>query len=170
MEIVEFGPLTPTYRAQLEGDEPDPFTAAGETLRFRPKDRHVALADEAGRLVASTGLVEIDAEVGGACLPVVGFGGVIVAAGHRGRGLARQVVGLALQRAAATGTAFAILFCREDRSGLYLKLGFARVADEVTVDQPGGRASMSRQWTMWRGLRPGAEWPAGPVTIHSLPF
>jgi hypothetical protein len=40
MEIVEFGPLNAEQRAQLEGDEHDPFDTEGVTLRYRGKDRH----------------------------------------------------------------------------------------------------------------------------------
>jgi predicted N-acetyltransferase YhbS len=169
MEIVEFGLLSPERRAELEGDETDPFDAAGATLRYRAKERHVAVRDEQGRLVASTGLVVVEVEVADERFPVVGFGGVIVAAAHRGRGLARQVVGGALARAAGLGPAFALLFCREDRAGLYRKLGFADVADEVLVAQPAGPTPMPDR-TMWRALRAGESWPPGTVVIHSLPF
>jgi predicted N-acetyltransferase YhbS len=169
MEIVEFGLLSPERRAELEGDEGDPFDAAGATLRYRRKERHVAVRDDHGRLVASTGLVLVEAEVAGERFPVFGLGGVIVAAAHRGRGLAREVVGATLARAAELGPAFALLFCHDDRAGLYRKLGFAHVEAEVRVRQPEGYAPM-RDRTMWRALRPGASWPRGELVIHSLPF
>jgi hypothetical protein len=41
MEVVEFGRLTDAQRAELEGDERDPFDAEGATLRYRRKDHHV---------------------------------------------------------------------------------------------------------------------------------
>ena len=169
MEIVEFGLLSPERRAELEGDEADPFDAAGDTLLYRRKERHVAVRDGHGRLVASTGLVLVEAEVAGERFPVVGLGGVIVAAAHRGRGLAREVVGAALARAAELGPAFALLFCHDDRAGLYRKLGFADVEAEVRVRQADRYAPM-RDRTMWRALRPGASWPPGELVIHSLPF
>jgi predicted N-acetyltransferase YhbS len=169
MEIVEFGLLSPERRAELEGDEADPFDAAGATLRYRRKERHVAVRDEHGRLVASTGLVLVEVEVAEERFPVVGLGGVIVAAAHRGRGLAREVIGAALARAAELGPALALLFCHDDRAGLYRKLGFADVEAEVRVRQPDGYAPM-RDRTMWRALRPGANWPPGELVIHSLPF
>ena len=65
MEIVEFGRLTADRRAELEGDEDDPFDAAGETLRFQRKERHVAVRDGRGRLVASTGMLVVEVEVAG---------------------------------------------------------------------------------------------------------
>jgi hypothetical protein len=63
-----------------------------------------------------------------------------------------------------------LLFCFEDRAGLYRKLGFTEIADEVRVQQPGAAYVRMDQLAMWRALRPGAAWPPGAVTLHSLPF
>lgn len=169
MEIVEFGRLLPEYRAELEGDEDDPFDAAGSTLRYQAKERHVALRDDRGRLVASTGMLVVDVEVGGLRFPVVGIGGVIVNAAYRGRGLGREVVEVALARARTLGPGFALLFCHDDRAGLYRRLGFAGLDSEVVVRQPDGSAVMPQR-TMWRALREQATWPEGSVVVDSLPF
>jgi GNAT superfamily N-acetyltransferase len=169
VEIIEFGPLTPELRAELEGDEHDPFDAEGVDLHFRPKDRHVALRDHDGRLVASTGMLVVDVDIAAERIPVVGFGGVFVAADHRGRGLARQVIRAALARAQTMGPAFALLFCLPSRAGLYLKLDFARITAPVSVEQPDGLREMP-QHAMWHALAPGQAWPPGPVTLRSLPF
>jgi hypothetical protein len=37
VQIVEFGPLSDELRAELEGDEEDPFDASGIDLQFRRK-------------------------------------------------------------------------------------------------------------------------------------
>jgi predicted N-acetyltransferase YhbS len=169
MEVVEFGRLSAEHRRALEGDELDPFDAAGIGLQFRPKERHVGLTDESGQLVASTGMVVVDAEVGSDRFPVVGLGGVIVSAPYRGRGLGRTVVQAALALARGLGPRFAILFCHKDRAGLYRRLGFADVLSEVRVEQPSGHATMTQQ-TMWIALHDDARWPSGRVTVHSLPF
>jgi predicted N-acetyltransferase YhbS len=169
VEVIELGPLTPDHRAELEGDELDPFDSGRVALRYRPKDRHVALRDDAGRLVASTGFVVVDIEVDGLAFAVVGLGGVIVNAAHRGRGLGRQVVQAALAKTSTLGPRFALLFCHEDRTGFYRKLGFAEVSAEVVVKQPCGVARMP-QVTMWRGFTREAAWPDGSVVVHSLPF
>lgn len=169
MEIVEFGALTAEKRSQLEGDEQDPFGSRGITLRYRPKDRHVGLRDDRGRLVASTGMVVVEVEVDRKRFPVVGLGGVIVTAQYRGRGMGREVVQAALAKAASLGPAFAVLFCHEDRAGLYRRLGFAEIMAEVVVQQPTGYAPMPQQ-TMWRPLRVNAQWPVGKLVVHSLPF
>lgn len=169
MELVEFGPLTDTRRRELEGDEQDPFDSRGITLQFRSKDRHVGLRDDAGRLVASAGIVLVEVEVEREPLPVVGIGGVIVNAHHRGRGLGREVVEAAVGKARGLGPAFAMLFCHDDRVALYRRLDFSPVGGEVVVKQPSGFAVMP-QHTMWRALRAGLEWPAGRVVVNSLPF
>ena len=169
VEIVEFGPLTSELRAQLEGDEEDPFDASGIHLQFRRKEQHVALRGPTGTLVASTGMVVVDVDVEAARFPVVGIGGVIVNEHWRGRGLARQVVEVALAKARTLGPAFALLFCHDDRAGLYVRLGFADVDAVVRVEQPSGYRSIPQR-TMWRALHPEAAWPEGELTVLSLPF
>jgi predicted N-acetyltransferase YhbS len=169
MDVIEFGRLTAVHTRALEGDECDPFDTAGVTLRFRPKDRHVGLQDESGDLVASAGMVLVEVEVNRERFPVVGLGGVIVRAQYRGRGLARTVVQAALASARLLGPQFAFLFCRDDRAGLYRKLGFVEVRDTVVVEQPDGPAAMPQR-AMWLALHDEAVWPEGAVTVHSLPF
>lgn len=169
MEVLDLGLLSADQAAQLEGDEHDPFDAAGITLSFRPKERHVVLAQD-GRLIASAGLTRAEVTAGEERFGVCGLGGVIVNAERRGEGLARSVVELALERAAAMGPRFALLFCHANRAGLYERLGFTVVAAPVSVEQPGGFVAMSEQLTMSRPLLAGAVWPDGPVTVHGLPF
>jgi predicted N-acetyltransferase YhbS len=169
MELVEFGRLTERYRTELEGDEEDPWDAAAWTLQFLPKEHHVGLRDDRGRLVASAGTIVVDVDVDGRRFPVVGLGGVIVNAEHRGRGYAREVVSAAIEGAGRLGPDFMFLFCHADRAGLYGKLGFNEIATKATVEQPGGTVTMPMV-AMWRALRPGAVWPEGRVALLSLPF
>ena len=170
MEITRFGDLTDEDRAQLEGDEPDPFDAAGIDLTFRPKDRHMGVRDETGRLIASAGFVLAEVEVDGReRFGVLGIGGVIVAAAQRGRGLARVVVEAVLDEGARLGPEFALLFAHADRAGLYRKLGFAELQSPLEVLQPRGRAVVP-QLAMWRRLTASRDWPAGPAVLQSLPF
>jgi GNAT superfamily N-acetyltransferase len=170
MEVVEFGRLDAARRAELEGDEEDPFDTAGNTLQWRAKDQHVALRGDGGRLVASAGLVLAEVEVGGgAPIPVVGIGGVFVAQRYRGQGLGNRVISEVLARAAATGRELALLFCHRNRAGLYRRHGFAEVPPPVLVGQPDGRAEIPMV-SMWRPLREGAELPAGQLVLSSLPF
>ena len=170
VEVVEHGPLTDAQRAALEGGEEHPFGTEGTELYWRPKERHVMLRDDEGRLLASTGLLVVEVSVGGAeAFEVVGLGGVIVAPGHRGEGLARVVLEAALERAATIGPDLAMLFCRDGVAGLYRKLGFERVGAPIRVLQPSGSALVPVN-TMWRPLVDGAAWPPGAVLLRSEPF
>lgn len=161
--------MTPERRAELEGDEPDPFDAEGIPLQFIEKERHVALRNRDGKLVASTGMLVVEVEVAGERIPVVGFGSVIVSAPYRGQGLGRGVVQAALARARTMGPAFALLFCDPSRAGLYRRLEFVRVTAPVSVEQPDATADMPLH-TMWHPLAAGATWPPGRVALRSLPF
>jgi GNAT superfamily N-acetyltransferase len=169
VELIEFGQLTERRRRELEGDEQDPWDAGDVPLLFRPKERHVGLRNDRGRLIASAGTVTADVEVAGNRFAVVGLGGVIVNAAYRGRGLAREVVTAAVARAEQFGPEFMLLFCHPDRAGLYRKLGFAEVDATVTVEQPDGDMEMPMM-AMWRALRPGVSWPEGSVAVSGLPF
>jgi predicted GNAT family N-acyltransferase len=170
MEVIEFGRLTEAQRAELEGDETDPFDAAGNTLQWLKKERHVALREEDGRVVASTGLVLAEAQVGNAApIRVVGIGGVLVNRQYRGRGLASQVITEALTRAATMGPAVALLFCHRDRAGLYERHGFAEVPPPVRVQQPDGLVEIPMV-TMWRALREGGRLAPGRLVLLSCPF
>jgi predicted N-acetyltransferase YhbS len=169
VELIEFGHLTSERRRELEGDEHDPWDAGGLPLFFRPRERHVGIRNDQGRLIAAAGMVTADVEVAGKRFAVVGLGGVIVNAAYRGRGLAREVVSAAVARAAQAGPEFMLLFCRADRAGLYRRLGFAEVGATVSVEQPDGEVKMP-MLTMWRALRPGLSWPKGSVAVRGLPF
>lgn len=172
MELIECGRLSEKQFAALVGDEDDPWRAAEFGLEWRPKDHYVALRDDDGRLLAAAGLVVVDVQVGARpAIPVVGLGGVIVTASHRGRGLGRRVISGALAHAEAMGPAIAMLFCRSEMAGLYRRHGFAEVPGPVFVDQPGGAVEIPGGGRMmWRPLKAGARLPDGPVTVTGLPF
>jgi predicted GNAT family N-acyltransferase len=172
LELIEFGDLTAEQRAELERGEDDPFDSRrlDGALCWRPKDRHVALRGEDGRLVASAGLVLAEVKAGDRSgVAVVGIGGVIVTAARRGEGLASQVIEAALRRAERLGPGIAMLFCHEDRTGLYRRHGFSEVPRPVLVQQPDGQIEMP-MITMWRTLRGDAVLPTGPVALTGLPF
>jgi predicted N-acetyltransferase YhbS len=170
MELVEFGLLTDELRAELEGDEADPWDGARvPPMRWRAKEHHVALRDDHGRLIASAGLLTADVEVGDLLFPVVGLGGVIVNRAHRGRGLSLRVVEAALAKAATLGPEFVVLFCHEDRMGLYRRFGFEDVRTDVLVDYDGDRTVMPMHM-MWRALTADARWPEGRVELDGPPF
>lgn len=169
MELVELGRLSGAQQAELEGDEPHPWGLTGEGLEWRPKDHHVGLRDADGALVAVAGWLITEVEAQGRRIPVVGIGGVIVAARCRGQGLGRRVIAEVIARAQRLGPEIALLFCAPARVSLYERRGFVRVSDPVVVGQAGGRLKIPME-TMWRPLREAAALPAGPLNIAGLPF
>jgi predicted GNAT family N-acyltransferase len=171
MQVVEFGILTDELRAELEGDERDPWDAARvPPMAWRAKNEHVALRDDRdGRLIASAGLLVAGGWVDGRKFEVVGLGGVIVNAAHRGQGLSLPLIEAALAKAATLGPEVVLLFCYEDRMGLYRRFGCAEVTDVVQVRQGEQEVRMPMR-TMWRGLRAGSSWPPGPVLLDGPPF
>ena len=170
VELIELGRLSEQQYAELVGAEEDPWDAAGSTLQWRPKDRYVAVCGDDGRLLAAAGLVVADVQSGEQQpIAVVGIGGVIVAAPHRGRGLGRQVISEVVKRADDLGPEVAMLFCRPDRAELYRRHGFAEVPGPVLVDQPDGVVEMPPV-TMWRPLKARGRLPDGALKVHGLPF
>jgi GNAT superfamily N-acetyltransferase len=172
VELIEFGCLSDEQYAELVGDEDDPFHAAEFRLEWRPKDRHVALRGDDGRLLAAAGLVVVEVQFAAQrTMPVVGIGGVIVTASQRGRGFGRRVISEALRRAEALGPEIAMLFCRAESAGLYRRHGFSEVRGTVLVDQPGEVVEVSGSGVaMWRPLNAGARLPGGMVKVKGLPF
>ena len=75
----------------------------------------------------------------------------------------------ALAKAATLGPEFIVLFCHEDRMGLYRRLGFEDVHTDVLVDYHGDRIAMPMH-TMWRALTADARWPEGRVELRGPPF
>ena len=172
VELIELGRLSDEQFAVLVGDEDDPWNAAEFGLEWRPKDYYVALRDVDGRLRGAAGLVVVEVQFGAEPpIPVVGIGGVIVTASHRGRGLGRRVISEALGRAEAMGPDIAMLFCRDEMTELYRRHGFAKVPGPVFVDQPDGAVEIrGRGMMMWRPLKAGARLPDGTVKVSGLPF
>ena len=153
---------------EINGDVHDPFETDGLGLKWADKKVHYVVRAN-GRLVAHAGLVDVPVTVGGRDFDTAGLGTVIVSAEHRGNGLARTVVGAAMEHARREGHAYGLLFCLESRVGLYERLGWRPVDGEVTVEQPEGPVVMSLR-TMWLPLQEDAEWPAGAVRLRSLPM
>jgi GNAT superfamily N-acetyltransferase len=167
MEIVEGAQLTGSQLDELKAGEAAPWGV--DDLTWRRKEGFLALRVN-GRLIASAGWVVADLEAGGDVFAVVGLGGVIVARPERGKGYARAILEPWLERARTLGPAHAALFCAPHNVGLYARFGFAVVDAPVSAEQPGGRTVDMAGELMWRPLRDGATWPAGPVRLLGLPF
>ncbi|MGW1378420.1 GNAT family N-acetyltransferase [Streptomyces sp. NPDC002446] len=166
--VIRLPRYTHTEQNEILGDGDDPFGVAGAGLTWRRKDEHFGIRRD-GRLVAHAGLVLLPVSAGGEETSAVGLGGVAVAADLRGHGLARLVVTAAVAHARTMGPRHALLFCRPPLVALYQRLGWHTLPGEVEVEQPEGPAIMPLR-TMWTPLHDGAEQPAGPLRLLSLPM
>ncbi|MFF0086676.1 GNAT family N-acetyltransferase [Streptomyces canus] len=84
---------------------------------------------------------------------MVGVGGVAVAPGMQGQGLARLVVTAALDHARTVGPQQALLFRRPPLVPLYRRLGWHPLDTDVRVEQPEDRLVTMPLRTMVTPLR-----------------
>ncbi|MFD9566541.1 GNAT family N-acetyltransferase [Streptomyces sp. NPDC059994] len=168
LAAVRLAGYTKADESEILGDGADPFGVADAGLTWLPKEDHFGVRHE-GRLVAHAGLLPLRTSVGGADAQVMGVGGVAVAAALRGHGLARLVVGAALDHARTRGPRYALLFCRPPLVALYRRLGWRTLDRDVEVEQPGGPVVMPLR-TMWIPLHDDEPWPDGPVRLLSYPM
>ncbi|MFI6442859.1 GNAT family N-acetyltransferase [Streptomyces sp. NPDC050759] len=167
--VVRLPRYTKADLEEILGNGDDPFGVDSAGLTWLPKEEHFGIRHE-DRLVAHAGLLRLPVAIGDAETEVMGVGGVAVAPGMRGRGLARLVVTAALEHARTTGPQHALLFCRPPLVPLYRRLGWHPLDTDVRVEQPGDRLVTMPLRTMVTPLRDGAHWPSGPVRLFSLPM
>ncbi|MFE2970470.1 GNAT family N-acetyltransferase [Streptomyces sp. NPDC059340] len=67
-----------------------------------------------------------------------GLGDVLVHPAHRGQGIARTVISVAVEHAQAAGAETMILLCHPTLVPLYTHLGWSRLSVPVTPRQPDG--------------------------------
>ncbi|GGL18007.1 hypothetical protein GCM10010094_93630 [Streptomyces flaveus] len=118
--------------------------------------------------MASAGWLLRDMAFDGLPRRAAGLGGVLVHPAHRGRGLARTVISVAVEHARAAGAETMVLLCRPDLVPLYTQLGWSRLSVPVTLQQPGG-ARTSPLSTMIYDLAC-LPHPAISVDLRGLPF
>ncbi|MFF5025472.1 GNAT family N-acetyltransferase [Streptomyces collinus] len=166
---VRLSRYTKADQEEILGTIDDPFGVAWTGLSWLPKEEHFGIRYD-GRLVAHAGLLRLPVGIGGIETEVVGVGGVAVAPGMQGQGLARLVLTAALKHARTMGPQHALLFCRAPLVSLYQRLGWHLLDKDVLVEQPGGRLTTMPLRTMVTPLRDDVRWPSGPVRLFSLPM
>ncbi|MFJ3861871.1 GNAT family N-acetyltransferase [Streptomyces sp. NPDC090085] len=167
--VVRLPRYTHADQEEILGNSDDPFGVASTGLTWLPKEEHFGIRQE-DRLIAHAGLRRLPVAIGDAETEVVGVGGVAVAPGMQGRGLARLVVAAAVDHARTMGPHHALLFCRPPLVPLYQRLGWHPLDTDVVVEQPEGRLVTMPLRTMVTSLRDAARWPAGTVRLFSLPM
>ncbi len=161
------GPGSPADRAALHDGLPDPFGVNGLGLVWADK-QHVLTAVSAGRPVATAGWLLRDMAFDGSPRRAAGLGGVLVHPAHRGQGIARTVISVAVEHARAAGAETMVLLCRPELVPLHTRLGWSRLSLPVTVQQPDG-ARISPLTTMIYDLA-GRPRPTVGVDLRGLPF
>ncbi|MEU4038542.1 GNAT family N-acetyltransferase [Streptomyces collinus] len=167
--VLRLPEYTKADQEEILGNGDDPFGVASTGLTWLPKEEHFGIRHE-DRLVAHTGLLRLPVSIGDTKTEVVGVGGVAVAPGMQGQGLARLVVTAALKHARTRGPQHALLFCRSPLVPLYQRLGWHPLDKDVLVEQPEGRLVTMPLRTMVTSLHDDARWPSGPVRLLSLPM
>lgn len=169
LEFVELGRLSFGDWARLIGGESSPFGEAAAALEFRPKDHHVAIRDQSGRIIAAAGATVAKVSVGGGDpFEVVGFGALIIRADARGHKLSGPLMDRLRIVAERLGPDRGMLFSEPSLVRLYARRGYREISDPVWVDQPSGPLRVPVR-TMWRPLRP-VSWPSGVVRLDGFPF
>jgi predicted GNAT family N-acyltransferase len=171
MELLELQEVTAAQWLELGAEEPGAWGGGpGEALQWREKERHLALREPDGPILATAEAVIVELAVAGSpTFELVGIGGVFVRTSARGRGLMRRVVGELLDLARGMGPERAMLFCRPHLVPVYGSFGFTEIGDPVFAEQPDGpvEVPMGAMWLALHG-RPG--WPSGRVDVQGLPF
>ncbi|MBQ0826505.1 GNAT family N-acetyltransferase [Streptomyces tagetis] len=116
---------------------PDPAGDNGPHL-VRADKEHTLTAVHDGRRVASLGWLLREMVFDGEPRRVAGLGGVAVHSAHRGRGIARTMLSVAVEHARASGAETAMTLCRPELVPFYVPLGWHRTTVPVTVRQPDG--------------------------------
>lgn len=160
-------PGSPGDQAALRDGLPDPFGVNGLGLAWADK-QHTLTAVSEGRPVASVGWLLRDMAFDGSPRRAAGLGGVLVHPAHRGRGIARTVISVAVEHARAAGAETMILLCRPDLVPLCTQLGWSRLSVPVTFRQPDGERT-SPLTTMIYDLA-GLPRPTVSVDMRGLPF
>jgi RimJ/RimL family protein N-acetyltransferase len=161
------GPGCPEDKAALRDGLSDPFGVKGLGLVWADK-QHTLTAVCGGRPVASAGWLLRDMAFDGLPRRAAGLSGVLVHPAHRGQGIARTVISVAVEHARAAGAETMILLCRPDLVPLYRQLGWSRLSVPVTVQQPDG-ARTSPLSTMIYDLA-SLPHPTIGVDLRGLPF
>jgi GNAT superfamily N-acetyltransferase len=171
VEIVELDSVASEQWDALIGGEEQPWGCpTAERLTWADKERQLAARGDSGELLGLAAAGSYEIAVGEQDrFPVVGIGGVFVAKAARGAGLASELVGRLLVLAEQMGPERAMLFCRTPLMALYGRMGFAAIDGPVQAEQPSGPVEVPMR-AMWRPLREGTAWPAGPVRVLGLPF
>lgn len=130
----------------------------------------VLATDKNGAIAGHVAIVERTISTEWNCrYPVASVQGVSVAPERRGRGLARKLIGMALDESRRIGYLYAILFCREPLVQFYSRLGWKLPYDPMIMwrdrELP---IHMQSDYPMYYELTQ-EPFPGGSIDVHN-PF
>ena len=125
------------------------------------------LARHEDQIVGHLAIVVRSVLCGDLRLTVAGVQSFCVAVGHRGTGLARQLMGRALGEARRRAIPFGLLFCVPELTALYHALGWSRTDRSVVMrDRHGKRVPIPAK-NVCMSVRLGDErLPSGPLDLQ----
>jgi GNAT superfamily N-acetyltransferase len=124
------------------------------------------IARDDGNLVGQIGIVQREVRVGGCLLLVAGVQNFCVRKSHRGMGLSRDLMRIAMAEAAAREIPFGMLFCLPELEKIYVPMGWTTNAAVVEMrDEHGSRTPLpDKNITMIADLTP-QRFPDGPIDL-----
>jgi aminoglycoside 2'-N-acetyltransferase I len=127
------------------------------------------LAYDEKQLVSAVGLYPRNGLHDGSKVRIGGIGGVMTDPAHRARGFATAALGCAQALFREIGTDFSLLFSEPKNFAFYTGLGWRVFADDVMVDQPGGRGPFTVTTAMVRDIGKPAPL-GGTIDLCGLPW
>lgn len=154
-------------KRQLLGWSSDLFDTENLELIWRPKPAQLVLY-EGDEPVSTCGLLKLTVQVALQDLQIGGIGGVVTPLVHQNKGYAGQVLQEAKRIFAQEWMLDAgMLFCRENLVPFYQGRGWQRLDTPVKIFQPSGMMDCPTPVMVCPLTQ---SWPAGAVTVDSLPW
>ncbi|MGI5439902.1 GNAT family N-acetyltransferase [Streptomyces shenzhenensis] len=135
--VYTSGPGDPEDMAVLRDGAWDSFGTNGLGLVEADKE-HTLTAVRDGRPVACAGWLLRNMTFDGASRRVAGLGSLLVHPAHRGQGIARTLISVAVEHARAAGAETMMLLCPPELVPFYTQLGWRRPNVPVTCRQSDG--------------------------------
>jgi GNAT superfamily N-acetyltransferase len=168
IDIRQTDSLTETEYLTLFHWGEDVFGANDLNLVWRMKTAHLIVFED-DRPVSHVGVLRHAVAVGGRTVTVGGVGGVVTLPEAQKKGYARLLMGRVAELFVSEWRVEAgLLFCLPRMVPFYGALGWERIEDEITIEQPGG-AVKSPMGAMILSCRENC-WPGGAVNLNSLPW
>jgi nodulation protein A (NodA) len=152
--------LTPDHERRTDAD--GGFLSPMMWSVMAKPDQHV---------ISQTGILYRVIRVGDVRIPVGGLSLVITSAELRGRGYARAVVASATAFVGICLWApFALVLCTADATSFYEHLGWRKIDERISYNEPGGQQVLTNRVAMVLACQGETDWPSGPIDLCGAPW